>query len=113
MCQTLLASNYLMMMVMIMILHDTTHQTGFRKVTALGIGTYCFLHIMVIRIICITMMTIKNEMIIPQSSQWCPFYKLLWWSQYFLFCFCRGLNKNKFLWWSPNSKYYLALLAQT
>ena len=47
MCQTLLASNNLMMMVMIMILHDTsvhdtTHQTDFQKVPAPGTDTFCF-----------------------------------------------------------------------
>ena len=75
MCQTLLASNYLMMMVMIMILHDTsvhdtTHQTEFRKVPTLALFA---LHM--IRIIRITVMT----MIIKQSSQWC-----------FLISFCGG-----------------------
>ena len=72
MCQTLLASNNLMMMVMIMILHDTsvhdtTHQTDFRKVPALGTDTFCFAydghqdHMY---------HNDDNEMIIKQKSQW-------------------------------------------
>ena len=51
------------------------------------------LYMMVIRIICITMMTMK----------WSSNRSL---SGDLLISFCGWHNKNKFLWWSPNTKYY-------